>query len=71
MSSILFTKPDSPEALEILRDLVQKINLPILGLIIKVNDHDEVVNVELSDEHTVKALALASALEEMEMEDQG
>ncbi len=62
MSSILFTNPDSPDALELLRAMVQKIQLPILGLIVKVNEHDEVMNVELTDENTVKSLALAAAL---------
>jgi hypothetical protein len=63
MSTIHFANPDSPEAASMLRSLVERINLPILGLLIKVNEHDEVVNVELTDEHTVKSIALAAALE--------
>lgn len=63
MTSIIFTHPDTPEAAGMLRALMEKINLPVLGLIIKVNEQDEVVNVELTDEHTVKSLALSSALE--------
>jgi hypothetical protein len=64
MSTIHFTNPDDPAAAAMLRALVERVNLPILGLIVKVNERDEVVNVELTDEHTVKALALVSALEE-------
>lgn len=68
MSPILFKNPDSPDALEMLRAMVQKISLPVLGLIVKVNDRDEVVNVELTDGNTVKSLALAAALAEEEEE---
>ncbi len=68
MSSIVFSNPDGPEAAAMLRAMVERINLPILGLLIKVNERDEVVNVELTDEHTVKSLALASALEEEDEE---
>jgi hypothetical protein len=64
MNKIHFANPDSPEAAEALRALVERVHLPIVGLLIKVNERDEVVNIELSDEYTVKALALAAALEE-------
>jgi len=64
MSSILFTKPDDPQAASILKAMLEKTGLPILGLIVKVNQNDKVVNVELTDENTVKALALAAALED-------
>jgi hypothetical protein len=64
MSSILFTKPDDPQAASMLKAMMERVQLPILGLIVKVNERDEVVNVELTDENTVKSLALASALEE-------
>jgi hypothetical protein len=64
MSTILFTKPDDPQAAALLKTLLAKTGLPILGLIVKVNQDDKVINVELTDENTVKALALAAALEE-------
>lgn len=64
MSAIIFSKPDSPEAAAMLRAMVERINLPVLALLVKVNERDEVVNVELTDEHTVKSLALVAALAE-------
>jgi len=64
MSPILFTKPDDPQAASILKAMLEKAGLPILGLIVKVNQDDKVVNVELTDENTVKALALAAAMED-------
>lgn len=66
MTQMFFTNPDSPEATSMLRTMLEKINLPILGLIVKVNQDDEVVNVELTDENTIKALALCAALENEE-----
>lgn len=68
MTQMFFTNPDSPEATSMLRTMLEKINLPILGLIVKVNQDDEVVNVELTDENTIKALALCAALENEEEE---
>jgi hypothetical protein len=58
--SFFFTSADSPDAAAILQQMVQSIHLPILGLIVKVNERDEVVNVELADENTIKSLAFAS-----------
>ncbi|WKZ38307.1 MAG: hypothetical protein QY332_10235 [Anaerolineales bacterium] len=60
-STFFFTSADSPDAATILRRMTQSINLPVLGLIVKVNERDEVLNVELADEHTVKSLAIANA----------
>ena len=68
MSKIYFANPDSPEAAQALRALVERVNLPVLGLIVKVNQDDEVVNVELTGADEVKALALASALKDEEEE---
>lgn len=62
MLNILFAKPDAPESVEFLRRAMQNIHTPILGLIVKVNENDEIVNVELTDEQTVKSLALAGAM---------
>lgn len=59
---IQFSNPDSPSAVELIRRLVTERPVPLLCLVVKVNDRDEVVNVEFTDENTVKSAALAKAL---------
>jgi hypothetical protein len=60
-NTFFFTSADSSDAAAILQRMTKSLNLPVLGLIVKVNDKDEVLNVELADEHTVKSLAIANA----------
>jgi selenocysteine lyase/cysteine desulfurase len=60
-STFFFTNADSSDAVAILQRMTQSLNLPVLGLIVKVNERDEVLNVELADEHTVKSLAIANS----------
>lgn len=59
-NTFFFTSADSSDAAAILQRMTKSLNLPVLGLIVKVNDKDEVLNVELADEHTVKSLAIAN-----------
>jgi hypothetical protein len=59
---IQFSNPDSPSTAEIIRRLVIERPVPMLCLVVKVNDKDEVVNVEFTDESTVKSAVLAKAL---------
>ncbi len=63
MHSITFTKPDDPQSVSLLLKMVEMVQIPILCLILKVNEKDEIMNIELTDEHTVKSLALVSAVE--------
>ena len=59
---IQFSNPDSPSAVELIRRLLTERPVPLLCLVVKVNEKDEVVNVEFTDENTVKSAALAKAL---------
>lgn len=63
MTNVFFSKPDSDQAQEIVRRLIQpKPAVPMLCMVVKVDASDRVVNVEFTDESTVKSLALANAL---------
>jgi hypothetical protein len=63
MTTVVFSKPDSRSAQEIVRRLVEPSPAaPLLCMVVKVDANDEIVNVEFTDESTVKSLALANAL---------
>jgi hypothetical protein len=62
---ICFTDPDSPEAaLKFQQAVARFANLPVVGMIVKVDNAGNVVNMEFAEADTIKNFALLSALEE-------